>query len=429
MSKFKWWIVLGLTILAGLSGYLFLNHKASLPLTDFVPKNAAFVIKCKARSLSQTEIEELSEYNLPPNMLKRLFGNKEKPGPLGNSDMVLFGEQTPTGPAVGILFALEDYSAFSNIVSETHFTGSPINSKKEIQFIEFNTGFYLSWNNEIALLSYQLTSGDAYPLSILNPDREKSDLPEKLKTDSVQCMLKPSPMLQMLNYEKPSQVLSAIAGIIPEKTTLCGRIHTEDHMITLPMFVTEGTKELEALIKDMPGKEDCAVEKPAETEGAQIYLALQKQMVGSISALTGQAGNPLLSKLNGNVCLWIPEKKAGSMAQSWMLLLGTDFSENEKLLLNQLPRELAATSVPGYNITPLENCLLLTPSDQTTKVGGFKTPKNPLELYLRSKQKTISLTGNSRNMQLQLQSQTSQTSPILMVLKSLGDLIPKENTP
>jgi hypothetical protein len=112
-----------------------------------------------------------------------------------------------------------------------------------------------------------------------------------------------------------------------------------------------------------------------------------------------------------------------------MLWLGTDFSENEKLLLKQLPRELAATSVPGYNITPSGNCLLLTPSDQTTKVGGFKTPKNPLELYLRSKQKTISLTGNSRNMQLQLQSQTSQTSPILMVLESLGDLIPKETTP
>jgi hypothetical protein len=426
VKKYTIWIVTGLALAMGLVTYFWYNRKPPVSPMDYVPRNAAFVIKFKARNLSQIEIEELSEYNLPPNMLKRLFGNKEKPGPLGNSDMVLFGEQTPAGPAIGILFTPEDQSAFSKIVSETHYTGTPINIKEEIQFIEFNTGFYLSWNNEIAMLSYQLTSGDTYPLSILNSDKEKSGLPERIKTDSVQCTLKPSPMLQMFNYEKPSKVLSAIAGIIPENTTLSGQLKTTAGLLQLDMDVIEGAKELEALLKLAPGKEDCGNESSDKPDGTLIYLALQKPMIAGIAALTGQTGNPLLPKLNGNACLWLPASDVPTENTPWTLWLGADLTPPTKAMLQQLPEGMTNSPIPGMQLNMAGNCLQLNPLGQSPTSSGYQKPGFPLEFHRRTPENTLKLTGNSRNMQLVLQSQTTEKSTLMLLLNTLGRLIPKQ---
>lgn len=427
MKKHTVWIALSLVLIFGLAGYLILKQKKSSALTGYVPQNAAFIISFNTNFLSDEETETLSRFGIPPKMLKQLLGNPQKPGPLLHCKMVLFGEQTPAGPALGLLFAPEDVSVFSNIVSETRYTGSPIDEKNDIRFLELNTGLYLAWDDEIALLSYQLTSGDAYTMSIIHPNKEKSEFAENVNYDSVQCMIKPVSLMQMLNHEKPSQVLIGIAGIIPEKTTLCGTLHLQNGSLTMPMDVTAGANELEAFLKSSAGGEMCSDEPRGNAGGSLIQLALQKPLVGSIAELTGQAGNPLLSKLNGNACLWLPEKKKDTEEQPWQLWLGSEFSENEKIMLKQLPKGASVTSMSGLQIEPSGNCLLLSPAGQAPQVSVYQQPKYPLEIHLCNPERMISLTGNSRKMQLHLQSLSAKGSVLILLLDALGNLTPNEN--
>ena len=151
MKQYKWWISLGLVVITCLAVYLLQHRKSSMTLLDYVPQNAAFVIQSKAQSLTDAEIQTLSDYGIPPKMLRQLVGHAKLPGPLFNQPLVFFGEITPAGPAVGILLAPEDISLFQERVESTRYTGTSINKKDDVQFMELNTGLYLSWNENIAL--------------------------------------------------------------------------------------------------------------------------------------------------------------------------------------------------------------------------------------------------------------------------------------
>lgn len=424
MKQYKWWIALGLVIITCLAVYLLQHRKSSMTLLDYVPQNAAFVIQSKAESLTDAEIQTLANYGIPPKMLRQLVGHAKIPGPLFNQPLVLFGELTPAGPAVGILLAPEDISLFQERVESTRYTGTSINKKDDVQFMELNTGLYLSWNENIALLSYQLTSGEAYPLAIFNRTLQAVDLPIKLKTDAEQCMLKPVSIMQMLNHEKPSPILTAISGIIPQQTTLLGKLKTRKGALQLDMDVIDGAKELEALLKNEPGQENYAAETSEEQNGTFIYLALQKPMIASIAALAGQTGNPLLGKLNGNAGLWLPASESGK-DQPWMLWLGAAFTEQEKAMLKQLPLGMSYSPLAGINMEMAGNCLLLKPTGQAIYQTGFQKPKNPLELHLRSPENALNLTGNSHSMQLQIEATKVTQTPLSMLLNALGSFIPK----
>lgn len=424
MKQYKWWIAIGLVITICFSVYLLQHRKQSVALLDYVPKNAAFVIQSKAQSLTDAEIQTLSNYGIPPKMLRQLVGHAKLPGPLFNQPLVFFGELTPAGPAVGILFAPENLAVFQERVESTRYTGTSINKKDDVQFMELNTGLYLSWNENIALLSYQLTSGEAYPLAILNKTLQATDLPIKLKTDADQCMLKPVSILQMLNHEKPSPLLTAISGILPQKTMLMGKIKTQKGKLEVNMSVVDGAKELEALLKTAAGTEDCATETTGEQDGTFIYLALQKPMIASIAALAGQTGNPLLGKLNGNAGLWLPAGEPGK-DQPWMLWLGATFSEQEKAILKQLPTGMSYSPMAGINLQMAGNCLLLKPTGEVGHPSGFQKPKNPLELHQRSAENIINLTGNSQSMQLKIEAAEAHQSPLTMLLHSLAGFIPQ----
>jgi hypothetical protein len=289
--------------------------------------------------------------------------------------------------------------------------------------MELNTGLYLSWNENIALLSYQLTSGEAYPLAIFNRTLQAADLPIKLKTDAEKCMLKPVAIMQMLNHEKPLPVLTAISGIIPQQTTLLGKLKIRKGELQLDMEVIDGAKELEALLKKEPGQKDCASETSKEQNGTFISLALQKPMIANIAALAGQSDNPLLDKLNGNAGLWLPDGETGK-EQPWMLWLGAAFTEQEKAMLKQLPMGMSYSPLAGINMELAGDCLLLKPTGQAIYQSGFRKPGNPLELHLRSAENVINLTGNSHTMQLKIEAAAHQ-SPLSMLLNALGSFIPK----
>lgn len=414
-------------MLAILAVYLLLQRKVFVELSKYVPDNAAFACKFQSKKLSETEIQTLAQYGFPPKMLKQLMGNELHPGPLFNQPMLFFGEQTPAGPALGLLFAPKDLSEFNSILQETRYTGTTINESNGIRFLEFSTGLYLAWTDELALLSFQLSAGDTYPMALFNNKNKASGSFEKLKSDSVQCMLKPAAVLQMLNYEKPSSVLTALAGFIPQKTTLFGKLNKQTDRLLMDLDVTDGATELNALLKPAPGGEICADESKTEKYGSLIYLALQKQALGSIAALTGQSGNPLLSKLNGNACLWLPENN-NNTEQPWLLWLGAEFTQNEKILLQQSSSGVGVSSLPGLNITLSGNCLLLSPKGQTIADHGYKIPKHPMAIHLRSHETSLSLLGNSRTMQLKLEFQANQ-SPLLWFLKALGQSNVSETTP
>lgn len=424
MKQYKWWIAIGLVITICFAAYLLQLRKPSAALLDYVPKNAAFVIQSKAQSLTDAEIQTLSEYGIPPKMLRQLVGHAKLPGPLFNQPLVFFGELTPAGPAVGILFAPENLAVFQERVETTRYTGTSINQQGDIRFLELSTGLYLSWNDGIALLSYRLTSGEAYPLGILNAQFEESTLTEKLKTDADQCMLKPVSILQMLNHEKPSPVLTAISGIIPQKTMLMGKLKTQKGKLEVNMTVADGAKELEALLKTAAGTEDCATETTGERDGTFIYLALQKPMIANIAALAGQTGNPLLGKLNGNAGLWLPAGEPGK-DQPWVLWLGAAFSEQERTMLKQLPTGMSYSPMAGINLQMAGNCLLLKPIGEAGLPTGFQKPKNPLELHHRSAENVLHLTGNSQSMQLKIEAAEARQSPLTMLLNSLAGFIPQ----
>ena len=422
-------LITGLALLVGLVGYLWLNRKPPVSPMDFVPKNAALVIKFKADALDPTEIKSLSEYGIPPAMLKRLLGHQQNPGPLYHSEMVVFGEQTPQGPAIGLVFAPKDIALMHACVEETRYTESTINTQDKNRFMEIATGLYLAWNDHIAVCTYHLTAGERYPMGVLNAKQEASALPEKLKSNPFSCMLKPSLILQMINDEQPSQVLTAISGIIPPETTLFGMLKSKEGMLQADMEVIDGTTQLEALLKPAPGQEVCENESSAIPDGTLIYLALQKPMIAGIAALTGQTDNPLLSKLNGNACLWLPASDAPAENPPWTLWLGAELTPPEKVLLQQLPGGMTNSPIPGIQLNMAGNCLQLKPLGQAPQSSGYQKPGFPLEFHRRTPENTLKLTGNSRNMHLVLQSQTAEKSTLMLLLNTLGRLIPKQPQP
>lgn len=426
-KQHKWWIVAATAVIAGLFIFWWLKPNKSLQLADYIPENAAFVLKFKADKLTDAEMDTLSRFGFPPNMLRQLFGNPQQPGTIISQKMMLFGELTPGGPALGLLFEPKDLSEFQKIVAETRYTGSTLNKKGEINFIEINTGLYLSWNENIALLSYQLTAGDSYPAGLLETQKKVSALPSCITSDSFSCMMKPISILQMLNYEKPSSVLTAIAGILPEKTTLCGVLKSDKGRISINTNVTEGATELQALLKPEAGREICADGVTDQSNGTIIYLALQKPMIGNIAALAGQTGNPLLDKLNGNACLWLKDKTNGTDTQPWLLWLGATFSEAEKILLKQMPAEANYAAMQGLTVESAGNCLLLKPAGQGEQQPGYRKPRFPLEFHRQNAENSLHLAGNSRSMQLTFEAGTSGKSNLLLLLKALGNTIPKEN--
>lgn len=427
MRQHKWWIIAATAIIAGLLLFWWLKPKTSVPLANYVPENAAFVLKFQADKLSEAELDSLSRFGFPPTMLRRLFGNPQQPGTLISRQMLLFGELTPGGPALGLLFAPQDLSEFQKIVAETRYTGSSLNQKGSTQFIEINTGLYLSWNDNIALLSYHLTAGDTYPISLLETQKNVSAAPSDITSDSISCMLKPVSILQMLNYENPSPVLTAIAGMLPEKTTLCGRLKSGKGGISINMNVTQGTTELEALLKPVAGGEICSDELPGQTNGTLMYLALQKPMLGNIAALTGQTGNPLLEKLNGNACLWLKDKINNTDDQPWLLWLGATFSEEEKILLKKMPAKANYAAMEGLAVETAGNCLLLKPTRQAPQTPGYRKPLFPLEFHRQNAENSLHLTGNSRAMQLTFDVGTSGQSSLLLLLHALDNFMPKVN--
>ena len=426
MKKYTFWIVTALALVIGLAGYLWYNRKPPVSPMNYVPRNAAFVIKFKADALEPTEIKSLSEYGIPPAMLKRLLGHQQNPGPMYHCEMVVFGEQTPQGPAIGLVFAPKDIALMHACVEETRYTGSTINTQDENRFMEVATGLYLAWNKYIAVFTYQLTAGERYPLGILNAKQETSEITEKLESQRYQCMLKPSLLLQMINDEQPSQVLTAISGIIPPETTLCGQLKTQEGLLQLDMDVMEGSKALEALLKPAPGQEVCGNESSDKPDGTLIYLALQKPMIAGIAALTGQTDNPMLSKLNGNACLWLPASDAPAENPPWTLWLGAELTPPEKVLLQQLPGGMTNSPIPGMQVNIAGNCLQLKPLGQAPQSSGYQKPGFPLEFHRRTPENTLKLTGNSRNMHLVLQSQTAEKSNLMLLLNTLGRLIPKQ---
>ena len=428
MKQHNWWIIAVTAIIAGLILYWCIKPKNAVQLTDYVPENAAFVIKFEADKLSHRELDTLSRLGFPPNMLNRLFANPLQSGTLISQKIILYGEPTPNGPAVGLLFELQDASEFQKIVAESRYTRSALNKLGAIQFIEINTGLYLSWNENVALLSYQLTAGDSYPVGLLETQKKASALPSCITSDSFSCMMKPISILQMLNYEKPSPILTALAGILPEKITLCGHVQSGKGGISLKMNVTEGTTELKALLKPVAGGEICTDDVTGQTNGTLIYLALQKPMIANIATLTGQTGNPLLGKLNGNACLWLKDKMNGIDGQTWLLWLGAEFSEGEKILLKKMPAGANYAAMEGLTLESAGNCLLLKPAQQATQSPGYRKPGFPLEFYRENDKYSLHLAGDSRSMQLSLKGGTAAQSHLLLLLNALGNIIPKVNT-
>ena len=370
-------------LIAGLLYFLLRpKHPSLLP---YLPSNAAFAANIQPADWLQLMTKKATQakerFGLSDKMLKRISGSPEACGLATNQPLLMFGNYTSMGAGYALFLPLENQELFNEFIEATRLAGSSIETSGDIRFTELQTGCYISWNKDAALLSYQLSAGETY---LMNIWQGKTSKPVTAWWDesnpSSSFMLKPALAMEMWTADKPNTAIMAVGTLLPRNLMLTGTISASPNRLTMNAVVKEGQAELKKLFNDKPAGLACSDDAP-KSQNLQLYLQLSLKPEGlrSLSAIGGNEENPLLSLLNGNAKL---SKADGE--NDWELLLGTNLNPQETvtfLAKQGLPQVNGKYPLFGLGLEmQVEQCLRIRP-ENTIGVSSMPTQQSPLFLF------------------------------------------------
>lgn len=198
MNK-KIWLYAGIAgLFFGAAAYLFFNRTSDDQLLKYVPNDASVVVKINVPEIAgivsenKKQLKELKLLNSDSawneNQLLRLcyqlMKDPEGSGIDFSSDAYFFSQTLMRGDVQGFALKLNDESTFANYVKKNSPIGSESGEIESVQFCEYNTGLYISWLDEVALITNQITEEKSYFADILkqkNPGAKGNIIAKELQ--------------------------------------------------------------------------------------------------------------------------------------------------------------------------------------------------------------------------------------------------------
>lgn len=198
MNK-KIWLYAGIAgLFFGAAAYMFFNRTSNSQLLKYVPTDASVVLKINvpeiARVVSedQKQLKELKLLNSDSawneNQLLRLcyklMKDPEGSGIDFSSDAYFFSQTLMRGDVQGFVLKLNDESTFASYVKKSSPIGTESGEYEKVNFCEYNTGLYISWLDDIALITNQITEEKSYFADILkqkNPGAKGNTIAKELQ--------------------------------------------------------------------------------------------------------------------------------------------------------------------------------------------------------------------------------------------------------
>jgi len=172
--------IFGVT-LAGASVYFLTRSKGS-GLLAYVPNDASMVIRfnlpkiAKFYAENKDEISKMTIWkkateasnNSLDRAIQGIVKNPEASGIDFSLDCMLFVHKAQRGENTGMLLRLKNASDFAKYIKNNTPAGSISGNENGVEYAEFGTGLFISWNNEVALITEQMAEPKAYFAAILN---------------------------------------------------------------------------------------------------------------------------------------------------------------------------------------------------------------------------------------------------------------------
>lgn len=194
MSKsFKIILAVSAVAVAAAGAWLFFRPAGTSGLLKLVPNNAFAIVKLNLPDVAKILEEHKDEVSNMGFMKDRDLANHEpllkllqsiitSPVEAGlnlRENAFFYVENTPRGVAAGLLFGLKDKQKFAALAKKHQRAGGDAGETEGIGYGEYETGTFLSWSENAALLSFNKTEGKAYCNLVLGAkNADKGSKPE-----------------------------------------------------------------------------------------------------------------------------------------------------------------------------------------------------------------------------------------------------------